>query len=152
MATRWGSILAGVNKVLQHFPSLDKFINEELPSVEKKIKDNIVYQNLLGFFDKKEENLCRFKFISYVVTFSNKFNVRFQTESPSVCFLLEESIALFTKIANIICNGSKLPKTATDLFYLDFDEFLKENKKQDLDIDQALKDLLDDLPEESRVL
>ncbi len=57
VAARWGSILVGVNKVLLHFPLLDKFINDELPLVEKKIKDNIVYQNLFEFFDKKEENL-----------------------------------------------------------------------------------------------
>ena len=150
VATRWGSILVGVNKVVLHFPSLDKFITQELPNVEKKIKDNIVYQNLLQFFEKKEENLVRFKFISYVVTISNKFNLRFQTESPSVCFIMDESIALFTRIANVICNGSSLPKCATDLFYLDIDEFLEENKKQELDIDPTLKALLNDLPEESK--
>ena len=55
VSTRWNSILNPCKKLVKNYETISKFILEEMPKLDKKVRSSAVYKNLENFFQPENK-------------------------------------------------------------------------------------------------
>ena len=110
VSTRWNSILNPCKKLVKNYETISKFILEEMPKLDKKVRSSAVYKNLENFFqpENKESNLSKLYYIIHLCEINERFLMRFQTDSPSIPFLLRESKELIRNVIDTVAHTKSL--------------------------------------------
>ena len=123
---------------------------EEMPKIDKKCKAGAVYKNLEKFFlpENKESNLGKLSYLIQLCEINERFIIKYQTESPSMPFLLKDSKKLIRDIVDTIAHSNNLP----DNLDIDFEVYCNKNLKtnftfgaQDAKLDDLSAATLSDL-------
>lgn len=94
--TRWLSLQAVVNRILEQWQPLVHFLTTETFSKANE-KDSIRPDDLLNAMKNNIFKLY-FSFLSYILDIINKMNILFQSESPQIHKLHDEVTSLFKTI------------------------------------------------------
>ena len=148
VVTRWLSCLKAVTRLINHFDTLATFVHEYLPEHDKQIgRKSIVFQKLQNFFsdENKDANLCRLLFVQFLASKHEPYNKRFQTDSPVVCYLYEESRLMLQNILGIVCKDD-LPRSSKHIFKLGITKFHIESKRSQPNLGATLMNKISQLP------
>ncbi|KAJ8954327.1 hypothetical protein NQ314_007131 [Rhamnusium bicolor] len=100
--TRWLSLQSVINRILEHWASLELFFTRAA------IEDNISSaQNILSALHNPVYKLY-FYFLSYVLDIMNRLNLEFQSEIPKVHVLLKRVTTLYKLILKSFIKGPYL--------------------------------------------
>ena len=148
VSTRWNTIKEPSKKLLKNFDVIG--ILEELPKIDKKCKAGAVYKNLENFFqpEKRESNLAKLSYLNELCKINERFIIKYQTESPSMPFLLKDSKKLIKEIVDTVAYPNKL----LDNLQVDFEDYCNANLKinftfgaQDANLDNLSAKTISDL-------